>query len=207
MVHCPVPPQDTWDEVNAPPPPPACIRPHMTFCPSSSSHWPLTCWPSAPARDIPVLAQTMRSRMLLLMSRSLSPQLFLPLLPPGRALLQLPDEAWDTLEVFVLSKRELAAAIESLDDGDSDGDGGGRVARRGGAPAEPGRRMAVLSTLVRLLEMRVEALEGEEGTGPLEADLQALAVSGRQLTWQRTVSESHFLIQNPAFINPKLDWK
>eukprot|EP00873_Tetraselmis_striata_P037760 jgi/Tetstr1/458024/TSEL_044533.t1 len=93
MVHCPVPPQDTWDE-------------------------------------------TMRSRMLLLMSRSLSPQLFLPLLPPGRALLQLPDEAWDTLE---------------------------------------GRRMAVLSTLVRLLEMRVEALEGEEGTGPLEADLQALA--------------------------------
>jgi len=132
MVHCPVPPQDTWDE-------------------------------------------TMRSRMLLLMSRSLSPQLFLPLLPPGRAPLQLPDEAWDTLEVFVLSKRELAAAIESLDDGDSDGDGGGRVARRGGAPAEPGRRMAVLSTLVRLLEMRVEALEGEEGTGPLEADLQALA--------------------------------
>ena len=34
--------------------------------------------------------------------------------------------------------------------------------------------MAVLTTLVRLLELKVEEMEGPNGTGPLEADIALL---------------------------------
>ena len=34
--------------------------------------------------------------------------------------------------------------------------------------------MAVLTTLVRLLELKVEEMEGPSGTGPLEADIALL---------------------------------
>lgn len=44
-------------------------------------------------------------------------------------------------------------------------------------PAETsGLRMAALTTLSRLLEMKVLELEGEEGSGPLENDVALLQV-------------------------------
>lgn len=42
-----------------------------------------------------------------------------------------------------------------------------------------GLDLAILSTLMRLLEVQVMRLEGDEGTGPLEQDLQLLARSVR----------------------------
>ena len=37
--------------------------------------------------------------------------------------------------------------------------------------------MAILSTLAKILEYKIISMEGEEGTGTLEADIQLLEVS------------------------------
>ena len=42
--------------------------------------------------------------------------------------------------------------------------------------AASGLRMAALTTLSRLLEMKVLVMEGEEGSGPLENDVALLQV-------------------------------
>ena len=84
----------------------------------------------------------------------------------------LPEGVLRTLEVFVLSPAEVAAELEAAaSDGGAPGSGGGS----GGAPGGGGRgsgvseedasgqRMAVLTTLVRLLEVKVLEQEGQEG--------------------------------------------
>jgi len=152
---------------------------------------------------------TLQARVELLRRRGLAPQLFLPagqLKAEGggrqqgrpRRLLQvsggavfdadLPEGVMETLEVFVMEPRTLAAELEAAyasasDGGSSSGgsvSGGGQV---GMSDVErSGLRMALMTTLVRLLELKVLELEGtESGSGPLQADLQLLH-SGTQLT-------------------------
>ena len=45
--------------------------------------------------------------------------------------------------------------------------------------------MAVLTTLVGLLEMKHQQMEGEDGTGSLESDIQLMEV-GCQLLWSHS---------------------
>lgn len=86
----------------------------------------------------------------------------------------LPDHVLHTLEVFVMEPAQVAAALEATDpdapgsDGTgsgsgSSGAGSAAAASKGGREAEAeasGRRMALLTTLVRLLELK--ALEMED---------------------------------------------
>jgi hypothetical protein len=93
----------------------------------------------------------------------------------------VPDAARAVLEVFVLDKRELAAALTGSDSSSSSSGGGGG----GSSSADPvqqkmqqlGLQMAILTTFSRLLELKMIHLEGDEGTGPLETDLQLLATA------------------------------
>lgn len=86
----------------------------------------------------------------------------------------VPEAAREVLEVFVLDRRELAAALEGEQLGATGGDS---------SSADPlqqrmqqlGLQMAVLTTFTRLLELKMIAMEGDEGTGPLENDLRELA--------------------------------
>lgn len=80
--------------------------------------------------------------------------------------------------MFVLDRRELAAALEQQQEG-------AQLRATGGdsSSADPlqqrmqqlGLQMAVLTTFMRLLELKMIAMEGGEGTGPLENDLRELA--------------------------------
>lgn len=117
--------------------------------------------------------------------------------------LLLPGDVLDTLEVFVLNFQELAVRSKALQT-KMDERRAARAAgsplpapsqhspvldvpalrRRMGAMSAPelrhhlhtmGLRMATLTTFIRLLEIKVVELEGEEGTGPLEQDEQLLA--------------------------------
>ena len=130
----------------------------------------------------------LRARVALLRARGLTPQVFLPALPavgrkgagsagvgaasrrkvdlarPGAAL-PLPPGVWETLEAFVLEPPCVASARADPD--------GAAPARASEADAR-GLRMAVLTTLARLLEAAVVGLEGPAGSGPLEADVAAL---------------------------------
>ncbi len=93
----------------------------------------------------------------------------------------LPDQVLETLEVFVMEPAQVAAGLEALDasaggsaSSSGSGSSAGSVAAgsRGGAKAEAeasGRRMALLTTLVRLLELK--ALEMED---PLEGEAACL---------------------------------
>lgn len=130
----------------------------------------------------------LRARVDLLRARGLTPQVFLPSLPPGSvsqtarqkqqarrvdpacpgAALALPPGVWDTLEAFVLEPACVASARADPD---------GAPPRRASEADARGLRMAVLTTLVRLLEAAVVGLEGPGGTGPLEADVAALAAA------------------------------
>ena len=89
----------------------------------------------------------------------------------------LPEGVLETLEVFVMEPAELATALEAADGsgsggsgsgGSGSGSGGGGAG--GGAASElevAGRRMALLTTLVRLLELKALEMEGrEEGEAP-----------------------------------------
>jgi len=154
MIHCPIPPEHEWDEV-------------------------------------------MRSRMLLLMSRGLSTQFFLLAAgdqqstisykgskqggKPSSSPLRLSEEVWGTLEVFVMDKRLVVPSLEAtgLPDGSQPDE---HTRQEIGEPKHSGMRMAILSTLVKLLEYKAEAMEGEDGTGPLEEDfkiLQAAEAAGQ----------------------------
>jgi hypothetical protein len=85
------------------------------------------------------------------------------------------------LEVFVLDKRELASALQQQQSGAAAAPDAGS----NGSNADPvqermqqlGLDMAVLTTFSRLLELKLIAMEGEDGTGPLEEDLQQLAAA------------------------------
>ena len=112
----------------------------------------------------------------------------------------LPPGVWDTLEAFVLEPEVVRAALAHPDAvtpprGGGGGGGGGSGSgekKSNGVKSPPpsstssspssfspsvenaGLRMAVLTTLARLLEGTVLTLEGPGGTGPLEADVQWL---------------------------------
>jgi hypothetical protein len=88
----------------------------------------------------------------------------------------VPDAARQVLEVFVLDKRELAAALAGS---------GSSSSSSSSSTADPvqqkmqqlGLQMAILTTFARLLELKMLQMEGDKGTGPLETDLQLLATA------------------------------
>ena len=119
----------------------------------------------------------------------------------------LPPGVWDTLEVFVLEPEVVRGALAHPDAvtpprggggrGSSKkkstgggGGGGGGGSDKGGSTSssssssssveDAGLRMAVLTTLARLLEGTVLTLEGPGGTGPLEADVAWLEGEARK---------------------------
>jgi len=102
----------------------------------------------------------------------------------------LPSGVWDTLEVFVLEPEFVRGALAHPDavtpprggrgsekerkktKKTGDGNGEGKETSTFSSSVEnAGLRMAVLTTLARLLEGTVLTLEGPGGTGPLEADV------------------------------------
>ena len=100
----------------------------------------------------------------------------------------LPPGVWDTLEAFVLEPEFVRGALAHPDavtpprgddkrkkktkTGGGDGDDDGKENSTFSSSVEnAGLRMAVLTTLARLLEGTVLTLEGLGGTGPLEADV------------------------------------
>jgi hypothetical protein len=110
----------------------------------------------------------------------------------------LPPDARRVLEVFVAEPAEVARQLEAAEGGGGDeaegGGGSGSNASGGGALAAASARvealgveMALITTLARLLELKVLELEGEtEGTGPLEADATRLETDGPRLApWLR----------------------
>ncbi|PNH11104.1 hypothetical protein TSOC_002092 [Tetrabaena socialis] len=116
--------------------------------------------------------------------------------------LVLPGEVLDTLEVFVLNFQELAVRSKALQAKMEERRAARTAGEPLAAMAQHspvlelsalraryermslaelrhwqqalGLRMASLTTFLRLLEVKVVELEGEEGTGPLEADEQLL---------------------------------
>ena len=104
----------------------------------------------------------------------------------------LPDHVLETLEVFVMEPAQVAAGLEALDAAARNGSassgsssGSGSAATKSGKEAEAeasGRRMALLTTLVRLLELK--ALEMED---PMEGEPDSYSCCwlGRPETWRR----------------------
>jgi hypothetical protein len=144
---------------------------------------------------------TLQARIELLRSRGLAPQVFLPAQhlveasglrrsrgrKRGRragdgvigdsddavAVLDLPPGVMETLEVFVMEKKDVAAELEGAGEGAT----AGRPASVAGLTEMEGSglRLALLTTLVRLLELKVSELDGgEDGTGPPEGDERLL---------------------------------
>jgi hypothetical protein len=97
----------------------------------------------------------------------------------------VPNAAREVLEVFVLDKRELAAALEQQQQSGPGPTSPSSTNSSSSSDADPvqqrmqqlGLSMAVLTTFARLLELKLIAMEGDEGTGPLESDLQQLAAA------------------------------
>lgn len=62
------------------------------------------------------------------------------------------------------------------------------------AVEESGLCMAALTTLVRLLEMKVVEMEGEDGTGTLEEDIKLLEVCRVQTTFTCLTPSRFFVL-------------
>ncbi|KAA6422499.1 MAG: hypothetical protein FRX49_07674 [Trebouxia sp. A1-2] len=115
------------------------------------------------------------ARLNLLLSRGLMPRLFLPAkLLDGRPTrtgkdrsLRLPEEVEEILKIFVMVPKQLRAEVVSELDPEP-------AQNTLDAVEESGERMAVLTTLVGLLELKHLQLEGESGTGSLEADMKLI---------------------------------
>lgn len=157
--------------------------------------------PLPPARE---WDEQLLARIALLQRRGLLPQVHLPaadlvrLSSGGGAVAAggggtggglgtgLPEGVVETLEVFLLPQQQVQQQLQvgSL----ASGAGGG--ADVGGSATEQersGLRLAVLTTLVRLLELKAAEMESPEaGTGPLEQDEQLLAAAGAALTLNQT---------------------
>lgn len=106
-------------------------------------------------------------RLYLLQQAGLTPQLFLtqdfiegfkhkPRECP------VPAEAWQTLQLLVSEPQRLQALANSSG------------AAFSSPEEEEGTHLAGLTALVRLLELKLYELEGEQGTGPLEDDIRLL---------------------------------
>ncbi|KAL0023620.1 hypothetical protein WJX77_008160 [Trebouxia sp. C0004] len=115
------------------------------------------------------------ARLNLLLSRGLMPRLFLPAkLLDGRPTrtgkdrsLRLPEEVEEILKIFVMVPKQLSAEVVSELEPEP-------AQNTLDAVEESGERMAVLTTLVGLLELKHLQLEGESGTGSLEADMKLI---------------------------------
>ncbi|KAL3140376.1 hypothetical protein ABBQ38_004637 [Trebouxia sp. C0009 RCD-2024] len=128
--------------------------------------------PVAPPED---RDQLLQARLALLRSRGLAPQLFLPAdlleVRPTRTSadrrLRLPKDVEQALKILVMMPKQLASQLaseEELGPADNTLD----------AVEQSGERMAVLTTLVGLLELKHLQMEGEDGTGSLESDIQLI---------------------------------
>lgn len=125
----------------------------------------------------------LHARLALLAHRGLRPQLHLPAADLARLAKaggkgsaggvlasDLPEDVLGTLEVFVMSPAQVAAALEDAEAPASSQGSGACSASGSGAAAlssleVAGQRMALLTTLVRLLEVKTLEMEGrEEGT-------------------------------------------
>lgn len=142
--------------------------------------------------------ESLQMKVQLLQVRGLLPQIFLPArflldisLPEASTVktptavavreMDLPRGVMETLEVFVMEKKDIAAELSKAEAGILSR---GALASRGPQGSDPrppspesdvqrsGLRLAVLTTVVRLLELKLSELES--GTGPLEADLKLL---------------------------------
>lgn len=135
--------------------------------------------------------EILQARLEVLRARGLTPQLFLPAkkldVRPTHSKhdrsLFLPDDVLQTLEVFVMERKQLLAELTAAAEQET--------AVNTLTPVEKsGERMAVLTTLVGLLMKTHDELEGDEGTGSLEDDMKILeeaewddhdSISDRQL--------------------------
>ncbi|GAB4816950.1 hypothetical protein N2152v2_003996 [Parachlorella kessleri] len=105
----------------------------------------------------------------------------------------LPQEVFETLELFVMEPRQLQQELARLEQGGTAKGVAAQQALDELSPVErSGLRMAVLTTLVRLLEYTVVQQEGDEGTGTLEAD-QALLKAAGEGNKELSVAERHAL--------------
>lgn len=132
---------------------------------------------------------SIKRRFALLLEGDLRPQLFLPrrqlaeirktaVSRAGNASARqmrfeqmFPEGVRETITIFVMDEDQLEARIVGAkDQGTLD-----RLEREGASLAAAGMRMAVLTTVVRLLEVKQYELESSEhGTGTLDADLRVL---------------------------------
>lgn len=85
-----------------------------------------------------------------------------------------PQGIFETLEIFTMDSRDVERELKKMNENnENDSD---RGTEKRSAIASSGARMAVLTTMTRLLELKVDALESyNKGTGPLEIDLEVLA--------------------------------
>jgi hypothetical protein len=83
-----------------------------------------------------------------------------------------PSDVLQTLEIFVIDSEELDTRIKEIDGEPNRAESSEMASEM----ASSGLRMAVLTTIVRLLELKIEELEGvETGTGSLENDYKILS--------------------------------
>lgn len=88
----------------------------------------------------------------------------------------LPQDVAETLKVFVMDAGDVQRALIQHQE-----DALVAVKKREDAMEESGMRLAIATTLVRLLELKLEELENvEQGTGTLQHDENLLAQSRRQ---------------------------
>ncbi|KAL4859907.1 Mannan endo-1 [Chlorella vulgaris] len=131
--------------------------------------------------------ETLAARVELLQRRGLRPQLHLSAADlaascatgstkDGNASSPLPEGVMETLEVFVLSPQQLQQELQGASPGVADGASSSSSSSEGlGSSSGRVPGMAVLTTLLRLLELKVAEMEGvEDGTGPLEQDEELL---------------------------------
>jgi hypothetical protein len=121
----------------------------------------------------------------------------------------LPSGVMETLEVFVMEKKDVLAELNSQSGGGGKAlAGGGAIADRessGGSSGSiaddaregpnlseiesSGLRLALLTTLVRLLELKIRELESNDrGSGPLEADEKLLEQAKNKLNEQQRMA-------------------
>lgn len=85
--------------------------------------------------------------------------------------LDLPAGVMETLEVFVMEPKDVLAELDGTAQGSGAAAGRTQSAHSMGELEQSGLRLALLTTLVRLLELKVDELENPAtGTGPLEDD-------------------------------------
>jgi hypothetical protein len=101
--------------------------------------------------------------------------------------LDLPNGVMETLEVFVMEKKDVLAELNREGEGGAAADRGSSGGQSSLSEIESsGLRLALLTTLVRLLELKIRELEGSEhGSGSLESDEKLLEQAKGSLNAQQ----------------------